>query len=379
MKILINATSTRLGGGITVIRNLLPAFAAQDGGRNEYMVFCRDDVRSQLDTGAPRVQFARSRLDGRTALTRLLWEQVELSARAAFTSADVVFSPANVAMLGCPRPQVLMFQNAAPFDADVVERSTRPRRARFYLLRQLGRMSARVSKKVIFISDFQQDLILPTLGISREKACRIYLGRDFSFGPSAHAGTDAVAGRLGIRGPYLLSVSQFYGYKNFVELVVGFARARRSLPDDVQLVIAGTEHEKDYSELVRRTIVREGVSSRVRLVGHVPYTDLPALYAGAELFIFPSTCESFPNIFLEAMASGTPTLASNRASMRELGGDGALYFDPFEPDQIAMHIVQLWHDKDARKGLRERGLAACLRYDWRETARQTLRVFEEAV
>jgi glycosyltransferase involved in cell wall biosynthesis len=177
----------------------------------------------------------------------------------------------------------------------------------------------------------------------------------------------------------VLSVSQFYFYKNFVELVIGFARARRAISASVELVIAGEEYDRDYAELVRRTAAREGVTDCVRLVGQVPYTDLPALYAGAELFVFPSACESFPNILIEGMASGTPTISSNRASMPELAGDGAYYFDPFEPDEIAAQIVRLWHDGRAREDLRSRGLARCERYTWEQTARETLRLFEELV
>jgi glycosyltransferase involved in cell wall biosynthesis len=244
-------------------------------------------------------------------------------------------------------------------------------------LRSLGYISARLAQRLIFIAGVQRDLIFPQLGIAPAKTCRIYLGRDPSFAPDARAGADDLARGLGIVAPYLLSVSQFYSYKNFVELVVGFARARWSLPPAVQLVIAGAEHEKDYVDLVRRTIAREGVADRVKLVGHVPYADLPALYAGAELFLFPSTCESFPNILIEAMASGTPTLASNHASMPELAGDGAVYFDPFEPDEIAAQIVRLWHDEGARRELRERGLARCQRYSWAQTAREILQVFAE--
>lgn len=377
MKILINATSARLGGGITVIRNLLPALAAEDGGRNEYVVFGGDDVRERLQIGAPRVRFVVSQLSGRSAVSRLIWEQLELPTRAVITSTDLVFSPANIAVLGCPKPQVLMFQNAAPFDQDVVQRTNPLRRRRFQLLRGLGLVSARVARRIIFISDFQRDLILPRLHVDPSKAARIYLGRDPRFAPEAEQGADTLARKVGISRPYLLSVSQFYGYKNFVELVIGFARACQTLQSSVQLVIAGDEHEKEYAELVRRTIHRERVVDRVKLLGHVPYQDLPALYAGAELFVFPSSCESFPNILIESMASGSPTIASNRASMTELAGDAAAYFDPFEPDELAAQIVRLWHDQAARRAFRQKGLQRCRRYSWAETARELLKLFEE--
>jgi glycosyltransferase involved in cell wall biosynthesis len=379
MKILINATSARLGGGITVIRNLLPALASEDGGRNQYVVIGREDVRDQLDTCVDRVEFVTSDVGGDSSLSRVFREQVDLPIRALLTSADLILSPANLAVFASPRPQVLMFQNVAPFDKDVIQRSAVSRRGRLEMLRKLGILSARLASRVVFISDFARDFIFPQLGIDIARVRRIYMGRDLRFNPGARAGSGAIAARLGIRHPYILSVSQFYFYKNFVELVIGFARARRSISANIELVIAGEEYDKAYAELVRRTAVREGVADCVHLVGQVPYTDLPGLYAGAELFVFPSACENFPNILIEGMASGTPTISSNRASMPELAGDGAYYFDPFEPDEIARQIVCLWHDSRAREDLRRRGLARCERYSWEQTARETLRVFEELV
>jgi len=130
--------------------------------------------------------------------------------------------------------------------------------------------------------------------------------------PTALDRAPATLASLGVRRPYVLAVSHFYHYKNYVELVRGFAHARPRLPKDVTLVIAGGEHEVDYAARVRHTIELEGVQDCVQLLGEVPYKDLPPLYAAASLFVFPSSCENFPNILVEGMASGAPTLASRR-------------------------------------------------------------------
>ncbi|GAB4197910.1 MAG: hypothetical protein OHK0013_06520 [Sandaracinaceae bacterium] len=208
----------------------------------------------------------------------------------------------------------------------------------------------------------------------------MYLGRDPAFRPEAAHGerADALAARLGLPARYLLSVSQFYFYKNFVELVDGFARALPSIPDDVALVIAGAEHEADYAAAVRARIASHGLESRVRLVGPVPYAELPALYARAVAFVFPSTVENFPNILVEGLASGAPTFASKLGPMPEIAGDGASYFDPYDPGDIARAIVRAVQDVALRATLRERGLARVERYAWSSTARQLLEVFEEA-
>jgi glycosyltransferase involved in cell wall biosynthesis len=272
----------------------------------------------------------------------------------------------------------MIFQNMAPFDPDVVSRMAPKKRRRLNALRRLGIASARWVERVVFISDYAQRMIGAELAIDPDCTRRIHLGRDIAFCPAAAATAAPLLDELGIRGRYLLSVSQFYGYKNFVELVVGFSRARDSLPEDVTLCIAGAEHEVDYAARVRRIIKREGLESRVRLLGHVPYEKLPPLYASASLFLFPSTCENFPNILVEGMASGVPTLASKLGPMPEIAGDGAVYFDPFEPDEIAEVIVRYWQDEAARAALRDRGIRQSERYSWNETARQLLDVMGEA-
>ena len=123
MHILINATSARLGGGITVLRNLLPALCAEDAGQHRYTVVARESVRARLDPGHPRVRMVTPPL-GVPILGRVVFEQLALPLQAAFGRADLLFSPANLATFAAPVPQVLMVQNFYPFDRDAVCRST---------------------------------------------------------------------------------------------------------------------------------------------------------------------------------------------------------------------------------------------------------------
>ncbi len=376
MRIVVNATSAALGGGITVLRQLLPAFAAVDGGRHEYLVVAREGVAASLDPSHPRVRLVASRFGGRSLATRLVWEQLALPIRTALGRADVLFSPSNLAVAGAPCPQVLMFQNLVPFSPEVIRRRRDLGKVRFPILRALGVGSARLVRALVFISRAQRDVILPQLGVPSERAALVYLGRDLAFSPAAREAAPALRARLGLPPRYLLSVSHVYHYKNFVELVRGFARAR--LPEDVVLAIAGSEHERTYAEDVRRAVREERLEGRVRLLGPVPYAELPALYAGSSQFLFPSTCESFPNILVEGLASGAPTLASNLGPMPELAGEGARYFDPFSPDEIGRRIRELFDDESAGRALSEAGVRQAARYSWNRTARELLGVLEGA-
>ncbi len=379
MEIRVNAASAALGGGVTVLRCLLPAFIEADGGRHHYTVVGRAEVQSQIDPHHQRVDYVATWVGNHSLAARVVSEQLTLPVRAALRGADVLFSPANLAVWGSPVPQLLMFQNLSPFTPHAVQsRSTRGK-ARLLALRSLGVVSAKLADRVVFISHAQREVILPWLGIAAERSSTVHLGRDSAFSPAAKAQAPALLRELGLPERYLLCVSQFYRHKNLVELVRGFALAVPSLPDDVQLVLAGAPHDPWYFGEVQRVIKEKGLEQRVRLLGHLPYEHLPPLYAGAALLLFPSSCESFPNVLIEGLSSGVPVLSSSLCSMPELAQDGALYFDAFSPPDIADKIVRIWRDPTEQARLRRAGVHASARFSWRETASELLQLLEATV
>jgi glycosyltransferase involved in cell wall biosynthesis len=116
----------------------------------------------------------------------------------------------------------------------------------------------------------------------------------------------------------------------------------------------------------------------VKILGQVAYEELPPLYAAASLFLFPSICESFPNILLEALAAGVPVLSSNACSMPEIAGDAALYFDARSPAQIAERIASVWGNDKERLRLGEAGVRQAAKYSWNQTAEELLAVLQAA-
>jgi len=116
----------------------------------------------------------------------------------------------------------------------------------------------------------------------------------------------------------------------------------------------------------------------VQRLGHVPDADLPALYAGAELFAYPSLYEGFGLPVLEAMACGTPVLTSNLSSLPEVAGEAAFYVDPVDTGDIARALAAAIGDPARRRELAELGLMRAARFSWADTASATLRLLERA-
>jgi len=116
----------------------------------------------------------------------------------------------------------------------------------------------------------------------------------------------------------------------------------------------------------------------VQLAGRVTDADLPAVYSGATLLVEPSLYEGFGLPLLEAMACGIPVVSSRAASLPEVGGDAARYFDPRDSNAMATAIQSVWCDAELRAVMRRAGLARAAQFSWHRAAQETLGVYVKA-
>jgi len=178
--------------------------------------------------------------------------------------------------------------------------------------------------------------------------------------------------RAGVDEPYLLYVGLREAYKNFDGLLKALAQS--PLCRQLILAVAGRPwHEKELA-LVRQL----GLEGRVRLIENPSDEELRVLYSFAAAFVYPSRHEGFGIPLLEAMACGTPVLASNNEVFREVGGDAAIYFNPDEPADIA-RTFEAALDEPTREDYRQRGFVRLSRYSWDRCADQTYEVYQKAL
>jgi glycosyltransferase involved in cell wall biosynthesis len=246
-------------------------------------------------------------------------------------------------------------------------------------LRITVRRSAREAAQVIALSEYARNDIIDTYRVSPEKVSVIPLAAPAHFRPvNDEQELQRVRQTYGIEGDYILSVGAIQPRKNLSRLVAAYSRLRRANPEGKlpQLVLVG-KCAWLYDETLR-TIKELEVSNSVVLTGYVPEADLPALYSGALCFVYPSYFEGFGLPPLEAMKCGAPVIVGNKTSLPEVVGDAGLLVDPFEVDDIAAAIEKVISDSNLRAQLRVKGLERAKLFDWRETARQTLAVYEKA-
>ena len=246
-------------------------------------------------------------------------------------------------------------------------------------LRLTVRHSARRADKILTLSEHTRRDVIKTYGIDPEKITAIPLAAPAHFGPvSDDKELQRVRHNYGIDRDYVLSVGSIQPRKNLVRLIKAYASLRgvhtgNSFP---KLVIVG-KRAWLYDETLR-ALEEAGVGDSVVLTGYVPESDLPALYSGALCFVYPSYFEGFGLPPLEAMKCGAPVVVGSATSLPEVVGDAGLQVDPFDVSAIAGAIDQLINNPELRKELSVKGQKRAELFDWRETARQTLKVYEQA-
>jgi glycosyltransferase involved in cell wall biosynthesis len=178
--------------------------------------------------------------------------------------------------------------------------------------------------------------------------------------------------------PYVLYLGAIEERKNLYRLVEAFRRLKQEAPSlRHQLVLVGDGYPQ-VIEKVRRLADQLEVGRQVRILGFIPFADLPAVLAGAELFVFPSLLEGFGLPPLEAMACGTPVIVARASTLPEVVGDAAVLVDPYQVEEMATAMHRVLTDGNLQAAFREKGLARVKMFSWERTARLTRAAYQEA-
>jgi glycosyltransferase involved in cell wall biosynthesis len=236
---------------------------------------------------------------------------------------------------------------------------------------------SRLATQIITDSEHSKKEILRHLHAAPEKIEVVYPAVDPGFHSILDAAQTATVGsRYGIDSDYILNVAIYKPRKNHAGLLQAF-RLLLNTGARAQLVIAGRMAEGE--PILRRMAADLGIGQQVIFTGFVEDADLRALYSGARVYACPSSYEGFGFTVLEAMACGTPVVCSSATSLPEVAGKAALYFDPENPREMANQLVRAFSDDALRTSLTAEGRRNLLRFNWQQTARQTLAVYHQAL
>lgn len=312
---------------------------------------------------SPRVQPAQGR---RGHLQRIAWVQTALPLRLLADRGTVLFCPLPEGMLLPSVPQVVVVHDVLPLRF----KDEYPRQQ--YYFRHLVPAILKRSCAVIAVSETTKRDIM---AFYRTESSAVHVV------PGGH---DQDRYRAGIPpqeikekyrlGTYLLYVGNLLPHKNLQNLLRAFGLIAHQIPH--MLVIAGKKDPRYYPSLEAEARAL-GILDRVSFLDYVAHEELPALYAGADVFVLPSLYEGFGLPVLEAMACGTPVIASQAGSIPEVTGDAAALVDPHDISGIAHMITTILADHGRRDAMRRKGPEQAERFTWGRAAETILGLLRE--
>ncbi len=250
-------------------------------------------------------------------------------------------------------------------------------RLRSFLSQVVPRSVRRASHVLADSQATKQDLI-ELWQTPAEKISVLYCGVDSRFHPVTDpAELAAMRGRYQIGDrPFILALSTLQPRKNYVRLIQAFAPLAARNPE-LALVIGGGRGWQYQAILAEPA--RLSIEHQVVFPGFVTDADLPSLYSAAELFVYPSLYEGFGLPLLEAMACGTPVIASTRSSLPEVTGEAGLQADPLDVAGWTAAMDQLLHDPALRHTLINRGFRQAGRFTWEQAAVQLQAIYQQVL
>ncbi len=341
--------------------NLILALASLDT-HNEYSLFLNDEVPEEF-VGLPP-SFLPQRIP-----QRWLWAQTRLPRALRKYSPDVFFIPANVVpFLHPPRCVITIHDVAFHHFPECYSAFVR------WYLEVTTRFALRHAVKVIAISQATKEDLVQIYDADLSRIEVIHPGVPPSK-TRALSSTEisATLRRYGIAPPYLLFLGRLEEKKNVARIVEAFLKLKeRGIPH--QLVLGGTPGV-GFGK-AKRFIEGSPFAQDIVLPGYVG-EEKEQLYAGADVFVFPSLYEGFGFPILEAARYGTPVVTSRSSSLPEVAGEAALLVDPLAVDEIAEAIFKLIHDRKLHAQVAQQGSERLAEFDWGHTAAKVLEVLED--
>lgn len=366
-----------MGGCETYIRSLLHSLQQVDSD-NSYLVLCDQHYEKEIELSSRlfRIETCNyTRPSLKWFMRGVLRNTLKIDIlRPAFNrvNADIIHHPFSfLNPLRTTIPSVLTFNDMQhEFYPELFSKYELQTRKEFY------RPSAEQATRIIAISEHAKSCLVERYEINPAKIDVIYNGCSPTYRVlDDPAGLEAVRLKYSLNRPFMYYPAATWPHKNHRTLLTALKLLKDRYRFDGQLVLTGVAMKR-HGEILQE-IRRLRLDDTVKILGYLPYEELPYLYNLARLMVFPSLFEGFGIPLVEAMACGCPVACSNAASIPEVVGDAGVIFDPVSVEDMAEKIWSLWNDETLRQAMKIKGSARAKLFSWDTTARETVKVYEK--
>jgi len=302
------------------------------------------------------------------------WDQVQLPYHLAKEKIDIFLTPYFKAPLFCTCKLVVIINDLIPLLSEEYK-NFKNIFSRYYF-KSLTKAATLKADKIITISNFTKKDILKEFRIPEEKIEVVYLNVDESYRP-LKSNLDQPKYKYGISKDFILYIGNFNPHKNVSTLLKAYSGLTQEIKNQYKLVLGG---KKDSHCIELEKCARQlEIEDNVIFTGFISEEHLPSVYNAASLFVFPSLYEGFGLPPLEAMACGTPVIASNTTSLPEVVGDAGILVDPNNSNDLSEAISGVLHNYELQVKLRKNGLRRAKEFTMSRTSNDILHLLEKII
>jgi len=233
----------------------------------------------------------------------------------------------------------------------------------------------RKADRIIAVSNSTKNDIIKFYPEYAHKIKVIYEGVEPQFFPRSNHEIEKTLDKYNVDFRYILFLGTVEPRKNIIRVVDAFIQLKQEGNIEQKLVITGRKGWL-YKDIIEKTN-KTPFSKDIIFTDFVDDEDLPSLYSGAEIFLYPSLYEGFGLPVLEAMSCGSPVITSNLSSLPEVAGDAAILVDPMNVEEIVQAMEKLLRDRELRKELKRKSLERAKFFSWEMAAKETLHLYED--
>jgi glycosyltransferase involved in cell wall biosynthesis len=304
-----------------------------------------------------------------------VWEQYHLSIAAKTYKLDLLHCTSNTAPVFLPCPLVLTLHDIIYLEGlNWASGTWYQRLGNAYRKWNVPKVVPK-AQKILTVSEFEQRTISAHFSsLPKETLEVVHNGVIGHFAPVKPEIQEKTRNAYGLPEEFMLFLGNTDPKKNLRGVLKALHLIHKKGKLTLPLVMP--DFGEKALERLLTSIDASSLSSQIHLTGYIPNHDLPAIYAKASFFLYPSIRESFGLPILEAMACGCPVLTSNTSSMPEIAGDAALLIDPLDPQELSNAILELLEKPELRQELIEKGFQRPPMFRYERGAEKVLSIYE---
>lgn len=343
------------GGAKQFIESITDALLSIDK-QNQYFIF--------YNTNKHKGKFPNTEEIVLPSKNKLIWDYLKLPKAIKTNKIDVCLFLKNVIPFNVHCKSIVAILDLLHIKDPKVYKFYDSLYMKFFISLTLKKADA-----IIAISNNTKKDLIEYSNVDEKKVSVIYLAADKKYKNIPNINKKRLEDKYGIKFPFILYIGSLSPRKNLPCLIKAFRKLKKQTDLQHKLVIGGGKKWK--ADEIIKTVDGE-MKKDIIFTGHIDDQDVPFLYNLADLFVYPSFYEGFGLPILEAMACNCPVICSNTSSMLEVGGDAAIYFNPYNYKELTEKIIKVLKDKELKNQLITLGQKNILKFSWKKTAYKIL-------